>query len=116
MLPSVQDEMEGCPDSSVNVLYLVLTGLLSLGVFLVYEAAAALMRSRHTTRSTSKKNKMKDAEFQDLQIELFGADFMSRYGSSTNSEHSTPTPFVVRSSSGNSSNKDNDNSDDEVCM
>jgi hypothetical protein len=116
MLPSVQDEMEGCPESTVNVLYMVLTGLLSLVVFLVYEAAAAVMRSRHTTKSTAKTNKMKDAEFQDLQIELYGADYMSRYGSSTNIEHSTPTSVVVRSSSGNAPNKDNDNSDDEVCM
>jgi hypothetical protein len=115
MIPSVQDEMEGCPDSNVNVLYLVLTGLLSLGVFLVYEAAVALMHSRHTTKSTLKKNKMKDAEFQDLQIELYGAEYMSCHGSSTNSEHSTPMPVVVRSSSDKAPNNDNDNSDDEVC-
>jgi hypothetical protein len=58
---------------------MVLTGVLSLGVVLVYEAAAALMRSRHATKSISKKNKMKDAEFRDLQIELYGADYLSRH-------------------------------------
>jgi hypothetical protein len=119
MIPSVQDEMEGCPDSNVNVLYMVLTGVLSLGVFLVYEAAAALLRSRRTQKSTSKKNKMKDAEFRDLQIELYGADYMSRHGSLTNSEHSTqtsPTPPVVSNSSfGSVPNKNTDASEDEVC-
>jgi hypothetical protein len=120
MIPSVQEEMEGCPDSNVNVLYMVLTGVLSLGVFLVYEAIAALVRSRRTKKSTSKKNKLKDAEFRDLQIELYGVDYMSRHGSLTNSEHSTRTPLPpsppvdVKSDSGSVPNKNMDANEDEV--
>jgi hypothetical protein len=90
MLPTVKDDMEGCPaDSTLNVVYMVLTGILGVGIFLVYEMIRALVRACHTKKTITKKNKLKDAEFKDLQIELYGADYMARHDMLTNSEHST---------------------------
>jgi hypothetical protein len=72
MIPSVQDDMENCPASDVNVLYMVLSAMLGLVMFLIYQTSKTLIRASRKKKATSKKNLLKDAEFRDLQVELYG--------------------------------------------
>jgi hypothetical protein len=72
MIPSVQDDMENCPASDVNLLYMVLSGLLGVVMFLIYQTSKTLIRASTKKKATSKKNLLKDAEFRDLQVELYG--------------------------------------------
>jgi hypothetical protein len=72
MIPSVQDDMENCPDDNVNVLYMVLSAMLGLVLFLIYQTSKTLTRASTKKKATSKKNSLKDAEFRDLQVELYG--------------------------------------------
>jgi hypothetical protein len=72
MIPGVQDDMEGCPASDVNVLYLVLSAMIGLVLFLIYQTSKAVIRASSKKKATSKKNLLKDAEFTALQVELFG--------------------------------------------
>jgi hypothetical protein len=103
MIPGIQDDMEGCPDSDVNVLYMTLSAMLGLVLFLVYESIKTLLKSAHKKKTMSKKNKLKDAEFRDLQVELYGEDVLLKDSlsgtnhsraskSSTNDEERQITP------------------------
>lgn len=91
MLPQVQDDMENCPsDQSANMLYLVLTGLLPLIVFLVYMGCRRLMAQKKTKRANMEKDALKDNEFLELQVELYGEralEMMQNY--STHSSRSS---------------------------
>jgi hypothetical protein len=72
MIPSVQDSMENCPDDDVNVLYMVLSAMLGRVLFLLYQTSKTLTRASMKKKATSKNNLLKDAEFRDLQVELYG--------------------------------------------
>jgi hypothetical protein len=72
MIPSVQDDMEGCPASDVTLLYMFLSATLGLVMFLIYQTSKAVIRASSKKKATSKKNLLKDAEFTALQVELFG--------------------------------------------
>jgi hypothetical protein len=72
MIPSVQDDMEGCPASDVTLLYMFLSATLGLVMFLIYQTSKAVIRASSTKKATSKKNLLKDAEFTALQVALFG--------------------------------------------
>jgi hypothetical protein len=82
--------MEGCPDSDVNVLYMVLSAMLGTVMFLTYQVVKVLFESSHKKKTMTKKNKLKDAEFRDLQVELYGADVLLKDGlSGTNHSSSS---------------------------
>jgi hypothetical protein len=84
MIPTVEDSMENCPDSDVNLIYMTLSAFIGLFLFLVYQVIKAVLSASKAKQSNTKKNKLKDAEFRDLQIELYGEDKIKDSLSGTN--------------------------------
>ncbi|GAX26987.1 hypothetical protein FisN_9Lh293 [Fistulifera solaris] len=77
MIPGIRDQMENCPaDDGKNMLYMILSALIGVVLFLVVMAVSAFMRSHKTKKESSKKNALKDDEFRDLQLELYGEKAM----------------------------------------
>jgi hypothetical protein len=74
MIPSVADDLDGCPAEDVNIVYMTLSALLGLFMFMVYQVVKAMIAATRTKKCTSKKNRLKDAEFRDLQIELYSEE------------------------------------------
>jgi len=73
MIPGIRDSMENCPKSdSANLLYLILSGLVGLVLFLIAMGLVSLFRSKKKLKQSSKKNALKDEEFVELQVELYG--------------------------------------------
>jgi hypothetical protein len=73
MIDGVSDDMENCPSTdSENMTYLILSSLIGLVLFLVIQGFARLSRGKKAKKEHSKKNALKDDEFRDLQIELYG--------------------------------------------
>jgi hypothetical protein len=73
MIPVVQDSMEGCPASDVIVLYMVLSGFLPLVLFIMIEMVKVWMKSIRNQKVIRMKSMMKDDEYRNLQVELYGA-------------------------------------------
>jgi len=75
MIPSIQDEMENCPESSaLNLLYLVLSGLLGVVLFLAAMGINTLVNNSKQKKANSLKERLQDDdEFISLQLELYGA-------------------------------------------
>jgi hypothetical protein len=73
MIPDVQDLMEGCPNDDVNVLYMVLTGLIGLVFFTLYEVFKCLVQSVRENKVLREKDMLKDEEFTNLQMSLYGS-------------------------------------------
>ena len=95
-IPVVQDSMEGCPDSDLNTLYLVLSGFIFTVMFVAYKAYRLALKSITKKKNISHKNKLKDSEFRDLQVELYGESVLLKNSlSGTNHSTSTPQSFVV---------------------
>ena len=86
-IPGVQDDMEGCPDEDLNVVYMVLAAFIGTFMFFVYELIRFVIRSSQSKKTITKKNKMKDEEFYDLQVELYGEGVLLK-DSMSNSNHS----------------------------
>jgi hypothetical protein len=86
-IPGVQDDMEGCPNDDLNVVYMVLAALIGTFMFFVYELISLILKASKTKKIISKKNKMKDDEFRDLQVELYGEGVLLK-DSLSNSNHS----------------------------
>lgn len=89
MIPDIRDQMDNCPSTdSKNMLYLILSAMLSLVLFLAVMGARALVNMNHTKKESSKKNALKDDEFRDLQLELYGDKAMDLQSTnhSTNSK------------------------------
>jgi len=78
MIPGTRESMEGCPADDLLVPYTVLSALLGLVMFLIYKAAVALRRSMTQKQEKKKKNLLKDDEFVDLQIELYGEEVLGK--------------------------------------
>jgi hypothetical protein len=74
MIPQVEDDVDGCPDSDLNVTYMTLSAFIGLFLFVVYQIVKAIVAASRTKKMTTKKNRLKDAEFRDLQLELYGPD------------------------------------------
>jgi len=73
MVPAVQDSMEGCPPDNLNLLFLVLSALLGLFVFLAVIAGLKIKKGqKKAVLEKSRRQSMMDAEFQKLQGELYG--------------------------------------------
>jgi hypothetical protein len=96
MVPGVQDLMEGCPaDSGLNLLYLVLTGSIAVFLFGIHLAIQSMRKQSQTASANAKKELLyDDTEFQELQLELYGAKNLRRLQhldtGVTNSMHSGP--------------------------
>ncbi|CAB9514741.1 expressed unknown protein [Seminavis robusta] len=74
MVPVVDQQMEGCPaDSGLNLLYLCLSGLLGVFLFVIIMGGAAIIKSARKKKDGKRREAMKDDdEFQELQLELYG--------------------------------------------
>ena len=90
MLPGVQDLMEGCPeDERLNMLYLVLSGLLTTFCFLVIKIGFNIRKKFKRAKLESKRASMVDAQYLNLQSELYGPDKMNRSNHSRRSNSSS---------------------------
>lgn len=73
IVPSVQDDMEGCLESrGLNLLFMILSGMLGLFLFLVWLVIAKMIKSRDAAMAKSKQSKMVDDEFKQLQATMYG--------------------------------------------
>ena len=71
--------MEGCPDDEgLNILYLILSGLLGIFVFLIVQAILKVRKGVTAFETKTKKESMMDQEFQELQVELYGEKALRR--------------------------------------
>jgi hypothetical protein len=87
MIPFVQDGMEGCPDEDLTVLYMVLSALIGTVMFVVYEITSFIVKASQTKKQIHEKNQLKDEEFRDLQVELYGEGVLLK-DSLSNTNHS----------------------------
>jgi ABC-type nitrate/sulfonate/bicarbonate transport system ATPase subunit len=71
MIPSIQDEMEECPAESVIMLYMVLSSFFFLALFVAFKVVKKIIKSGKNKQIVDYHNKMRDAEFHDLQVELY---------------------------------------------
>jgi hypothetical protein len=98
MVPGVEDQMEGCPPSNVNILYLILSALVPLVVFLIIMGFAKLRKSKAHGKEEKKRAKLQDAEFRELQLELYGSRALRRFkGNMSMSMHSSRSDKSVGS-------------------
>eukprot|EP00934_Nitzschia_sp_Nitz4_P004287 Nitzschia sp. Nitz4//scaffold356_size15932//14584//15852//NITZ4_008883-RA/size15932-processed-gene-0.9-mRNA-1//-1//CDS//3329548976//4277//frame0 len=105
MIPGTQDMMEGCPDDEgLNLLYLCLSAFIGLAMFLTYQFVAMLSRGKSKKEETKKKNAMKDDEFIDLQLELYGEEVLTK----------DSLAGTTRSQSKNSDRDSEDDNDSQV--
>jgi hypothetical protein len=74
MLPGVQTDMEGCPtfDENLNLLYMMLTSLLWLGLLFTCKRIKAMRRSSRQKQSALQQAALRDDEFEGLQMILYG--------------------------------------------
>lgn len=73
MVPAVQDSMEGCPPSNLNLVFLILSALLGLFIFLIAMAVLKIKKGmKRAEREKTRQASMHDREFQQLQKELYG--------------------------------------------
>jgi len=94
MLPDVGDDMEGCPASDINMLYLILSALLGLFMFLFYELIAAIRSKSKNLEHVQLRESMQDQEFHQLQVTLYGEKALRKFnhlGSSVHSKMSDKT-------------------------
>ena len=79
MVPGVEDQMEGCPSSNVNLLYLILSALLGSFLFVCVRVALKISVSMKKKEEKTKRANMVDAEFKELQVELYGKKALKRF-------------------------------------
>jgi len=73
LVPGLQNQMEGCPKSDAdNLVYLILSSLIGLLVFLMVMIYAAVRKTNTKQMNTSMMNAVKDENFIELQRELYG--------------------------------------------
>jgi hypothetical protein len=109
MIPAVQDDMEGCPDSDSNMLFMILIAMLGMSVFLMYDLVKAAIQ-RGTSLSTS--SKLLDDDVRDLQMELYGDEYMAHCGKRLSSaSEGSMTNRTLRTAS---SCEDTSSSDEEL--
>ena len=79
MVPSVQATMEGCPRNNIILVYLILSALLGLALFLVVKLILLLRKAtKATAKEKSKRANMEDDDFIALQAELYGQKVLRR--------------------------------------
>jgi hypothetical protein len=77
MIDEVKDDMENCPADDVVLVYMTLSAFIGLVLFLIYQTIRTVTKSAKEKKTTSMQNKMKDAEFKDLVLELYGEDALT---------------------------------------
>lgn len=70
--------MEGCPNEDVNLLFLVLSAFLGLFIFLCVITIARIKKCMKRTETAIRKASMKDSEYHELQLELYGKKVLKR--------------------------------------
>ena len=72
LIPGLGEEMEGCP-KNLTVLYMILSGLLNVFLFLVIKLVFAIIDRRKQRKTAQDRNKsMMSQDFVELQMELYG--------------------------------------------
>lgn len=95
MVPGVQDQMEGCPDDDVIIVYMILSSLLGLFVFGVVNLALQLKKGRAQKKIEARRSKLFDDEFQELQVALYGEKALRRFQHMNSTYHSTGNASVT---------------------
>ena len=89
ILPDVQDDMEGCPDDeSLLVVYMTLSSLVGLFVFLFAQAILAIRKKNKDNEKAKLKEQMMDEDFAELQISLYGEKALRRLNHMSSTMHS----------------------------
>ena len=80
MVPGVEDLMEGCPeDESMNILYMCMVGLLGVFIFVVAMGLIKLSKASRKAKANKLREELEnDAEFQELQLAMYGAKQLRR--------------------------------------
>ena len=78
MIPGVQDDMENCPPEHLNELYMILSALLGVFLFLCVMALVKVQKAMKKIEVENKRAGMRDKEFVDLQVELYGEKVLRR--------------------------------------
>lgn len=85
MLPQVENDMEGCPSTDqANMIALVLSAFIPLFLFLLVTGIRSLVQTKKTKKANLQKDALKDQEFLELQVELYGDRALEMH----NSQHS----------------------------
>lgn len=72
MVPGVEDFMDGCPESDVNLLYLVLSGILGIVLFIAVKYGLYLQtKSQRHEKMSRAKSMVELNEFKELRKELY---------------------------------------------
>jgi hypothetical protein len=90
IIPGVQDQMEGCPDSDMNTLYMILSGFIFTVFFATYKGIQYALKAITKKKDVTQKKKLKDDEFRDLQVELYGESVLLK-DSLSGTNHTTST-------------------------
>ncbi|KAL7575703.1 hypothetical protein ACA910_011519 [Epithemia clementina (nom. ined.)] len=88
IVPGVQDYMEGCPDKDMNVLYMILSSLVGLFIFLFVKAILAIRHKGKESQKARLKASMMDDQFADLQMALYGEKALRRLNHINSTTHS----------------------------
>ena len=79
MVPSVQASMEGCPRDNVVLVYLILSGLLGVFLFLGLKLTLSFNKTaRVAEKERVKRANLDDDEFITLQTEMYGQKVLRR--------------------------------------
>jgi len=89
MVPGVQDDMEGCPaDEGLNFLYMILSAMVGLFVFLVVQLIVSFKHKSAESEMSKLRESMQDEEFHQLQITMYGEKALKRLNHMNSSLHS----------------------------
>jgi ABC-type lipoprotein export system ATPase subunit len=88
MVPYVKESMEGCPDDDLLILYLILSALLGVFLFLVVDICLRLKKRNSKKKSAQKLASMMDHEYEELLIELYGEKGLKRFQHLSSTHHS----------------------------
>jgi hypothetical protein len=83
LVPGVQEDMEGCPPGNLNLLYMILSALLGLFLFLCVMAIVRVKKGFKRMQADNKRAEMVDEAFVELQTELYGERSLRRFNHST---------------------------------
>jgi hypothetical protein len=65
--------MEGCPDTHAsNTTYLILTGIMGAVLYAAFKLTTGAINSMRDEAENSKKEGLRDEEFLELQVDLYG--------------------------------------------
>ena len=90
LLPDLEDAMEGCPDDEgLNILYMILSALVGLFVFLFAQAVLAARNQSKETEKAKLKESMMDEDYAELQMSLYGEKALRRLNHMNSTVHTT---------------------------